>query len=86
MYDKVGESGMRYAIIDDNRKITNIIEVEPEFADDFEAHYLGDEKLGIGDVYPAKDFPIPGVISEPTLEEQLADLQNQILTMRLGGY
>ena len=81
---------MKYAIIDENRTITNIIEVEPELAADFDAHYLGDAPIGIGDTYPETDFPLPEPEHEPTeteiLQAQVADLQNQILTMRLGGY
>lgn len=77
---------MKYALLDENRTITNIIEVEPELAADFSAHYLGDAPIGIGDTYPETDYPLPTEPTEPTLEEQLADLQNQILTMRLGGY
>lgn len=80
---------MRYAIIDENRTITNIIEVEPEYAADFDAHYLGERPIGIGDTYPETDFPLPEPEHEPTeteiLQAQVADLQNQILTMMTGG-
>lgn len=47
---------MKYAILDSNRKIINIIEIEPNLAADFNAHYLGNAKLGIGNVYPETDF------------------------------
>lgn len=52
---------MRYATIDDSRTITNIIEVEPDLAHLFDAHYLGDHPLGIGDPYPDPDLtpPVP---------------------------
>lgn len=80
---------MRYATLDENRTITNIIEVEPEYAADFDAHYLGDAPIGIGDTYPETDFPLPEPEHEPTeteiLQAQVADLQNQILTMMTGG-
>lgn len=80
---------MRYAILDENRIITNIIEVEPEYAAGFDAHYLGDAPIGIGDTYPETGFPLPEPAHEPTeteiLQAQVADLQNQILTMMTGG-
>lgn len=66
---------MTHAILDDNRVIVNIIEVEPENAADFGAHYLGDNTLGIGDIYPAEDFtpPVPPTESQ-LLEQRLTDL------------
>lgn len=80
---------MRYALIDENHTITNIIEVEPELAADFSAHYLGDAPIGIGDTYPETDFPLPEPEHEPTeteiLQAQVADLQNQLLTVMTGG-
>lgn len=80
---------MKYATLDENRTITNIIEVEPEYAADFDAHYLGDAPIGIGDTYPERDYPLPEPEHEPTeteiLQAQVADLQNQILTMMTGG-
>ena len=80
---------MRYAILDENRAITNIIEVEPEYAAYFDAHYLGERPIGIGDTYPETDFPLPEPEHKPTeteiLQAQVADLQNQILTMMTGG-
>lgn len=60
---------MTHAIIDENRVIINIIEVEPENAADFGAHYLGDNPLGIGDQYPAEDLTPP----EPPTETQLLE-------------
>lgn len=50
---------MKYAILDESRTITNIIEVEPEYAADFDAHYLGGAPIGIGDAYPEHDYPLP---------------------------
>lgn len=66
---------MTHAILDENRVIINIIEVEPENAADFGAHYLGDNPLGIGDQYPAEDFtpPVPPTESQ-LLEQRLTDL------------
>lgn len=66
---------MRYAILDDNRIIINAIEVEPENAADFGAHYLGGSHLGIGDQYPAEDLtpPVPPTESQ-LLEQRLTDL------------
>ena len=67
---------MRYAILDENRAITNIIEVEPEYAAYFDAHYLGERPIGIGDTYPERDYPLP---LEPTetqlIEQEITDLQ-----------
>lgn len=66
---------MRYAILDENRVITNIIEVEPENAADFGAHYLGDNPLGIGDQYPAEDLtPLVPPTETQLLEQRLTDL------------
>lgn len=66
---------MRCATIDDRRIITNIIEVEPENAADFGAHYLGDNPLGIGDQYPAEDLtpPVPPTDTQ-LLERRITDL------------
>ena len=66
---------MRYAILDENRVIINVIEVEPENAADFGAHYLGDNPLGIGDQYPAEDLtpPVPPTDTQ-LLERKLTDL------------
>ena len=47
---------MKYAVLDDSRKIINIIEVEQEFASQVNGHYLGNATLGIGDQYPDSDF------------------------------
>lgn len=47
---------MRYAILDDERKIVNIIEAERGLAAKFGVHYLGNAHLGIGDLYPEMDF------------------------------
>ncbi len=61
---------MKYAILDESRTITNIIEVEPEYAADFDAHYLGDAPIGIGDTYPERDYPLPLEPTETQLIEQ----------------
>ena len=61
---------MKYAILDESRTITNIIEVEPEYASDFDAHYLGDAPIGIGDTYPERDYPLPLEPTETQLIEQ----------------
>lgn len=76
---------MRYAILDENRTITNIIEVEPEYAADFDAHYLGDAPIGIGDTYPERDYPLPEHEHEPTetqtLGQQITDEQLERIEM-----
>lgn len=59
---------MKYAIIDEARTIINTIEVEPDLANDFGAHYLGESSLGVGDTYPEKDLTPP---SEPTDSDRL---------------
>lgn len=69
---------MTYAILNENRVIINIVEVEPENAADFGAHYLGDNPLGIGDVYPAEDFTPP----VPPTEAQL--MGQQITALHLA--
>lgn len=43
---------MRYAIVDANRVVTNIIEIDPDQAVHFEALYVGDHPIGIGSMYP----------------------------------
>lgn len=67
---------MKYAIIDENRVIINIIETEPDFAPEIDAHYLGDSPLGIGDQYPAEDLTPPVV---PTTEARLTALEAALL-------
>lgn len=66
---------MTHAILDENRVIVNIIEVEPENAADFGAHYLGGSPLGIGDQYPAEDLtpPVPPTDAQ-LLERRITDL------------
>ena len=76
---------MNYCILDENNVIENIIVC----ADDETAALFGAvasyDGARIGDTYAPPPPPDP----EPTEIEQLrarvADLQNQILTMRLGG-
>lgn len=70
---------MRYATLDDSRTITNIIEVEPDLANLFDAHYLGDHQLGIGDPYPDPDLTPP----VPQTETQL--LGREITAMHLAS-
>lgn len=78
---------MRYATLDDNRTITNTIEVEPDLAHLFDAHYLGDHPLGIGDPYPDPDLtpPVPPTETQ-LLGREVTDLhlsqieQGQLMT------
>lgn len=73
---------MKYAIIDENRTITNIIEVEPEYAADFDAHYLGDAPIGIGDTYPEHDYQLPPEYDDTqTLGQQITDEQLERIQM-----
>ncbi|MCB6366665.1 hypothetical protein LI291_10820 [Intestinibacillus massiliensis] len=67
---------MRYALLDKERTIVNIIECEPDFAPEIDAHYLGDSPLGIGDQYPAEDLTPPVV---PTTEARLTALEAALL-------
>ena len=83
---------MRYAILDADRKIINIIEVSQENAAMFSGHYVGDSALGLGDTYPEEDIPIPEPTEPPAkptetdiLRSQIADLQSQLLTLMSGG-
>lgn len=67
---------MRYATIDETRIITNIIEVEPDLAADFDAHYLGDNPFGIGDTYPDEDLTPPVPLTETQiLGQQITEMQ-----------
>ncbi|WP_122789357.1 hypothetical protein [Intestinibacillus sp. Marseille-P6563] len=67
---------MRYATIDETRIITNIIEVEPDLAADFDAHYLGNNPLGIGDTYPDEDLTPPVPLTETQIfSQRLTDMQ-----------
>ena len=72
---------MRYAVLDEERKIVNTVEAEPELAVEFGAHYLGDAPLSIGDTYPETDLEPP---HEPTTEEKVAALsaENEALTAK----
>ena len=73
---------MKYAIIDENRTISNIIEVEPENAALFDAHYLGAAPIGIGDTYPEHDFQLPPVYDETqSLGQQITDEQLERIEM-----
>ena len=67
---------MRHAILDENYRIINIIEVEPDIASHFNAHYLGDNSLSIGDLYPDEDFAIPiDPTEDELLGQQITELQ-----------
>ena len=67
---------MKYAIVDENRCITNIIEVEPDIAAEFSAHYLGNNPLGIGDTYPDEDLTPPVPLTETQIfSQQLTNMQ-----------
>lgn len=55
---------MKYALLDDDRKIVNIIEIDQDMAADFNAHYLGNAQLGIGDQYPDNDFQSNSIPAE----------------------
>lgn len=67
---------MIYAILGEDRTITNVVEVEPELAADFDAHYLGDNPLGIGDTYPDEDLTPPVPLTETQIfSQQITDLQ-----------
>lgn len=75
---------MNYCILTDNT-ITNIIVcASDEIAAQFGAvpSYDG---ARIGDPYNPPPPPDPEPTEIEQLREQVADLQNQILTMRLGG-
>lgn len=50
---------MKYAILDENRVIVNLIEVEPADAAAFDAHYVGDYACEIGEQYPESDLKPP---------------------------
>lgn len=55
---------MKYAILDENRVIVNLIEVEPADAAAFDAHYVGDYACEIGEQYPESDLKPPMPPSE----------------------
>lgn len=72
---------MRYALLDDQRTITNIIEVSEEMAIVFNAHFLGASHLGIGDTYPDPDLPVeydPAPDLEPTIDERVDALEAKV--------
>lgn len=75
---------MDYLILTDNT-ITNIIVCD----DDATAASLGAvpsyDGARIGDAYNPPPEPEPEPTETDLLKQQIADLQNQILTMRLGG-
>lgn len=76
---------MRYAIVDANRVVTNIIEIDPDQAAHFGALYVGDHPIGIGSAYPDAELePVP-ITPEPTTNEQIAALQaeNKLLKAQI---
>ncbi len=76
---------MNYCILGENNVIENIIVC----ADDETAPLFGAvasyEGARIGDSYQPPPSPDPEPTEVEQLRAQVADLQNQILTMRLGG-
>ena len=76
---------MHYCIISDDNTITNIIVCDSdEIAAQFGA-VPSYEEARIGDPYDPPPEPEPEPTEVEQLRAQVADLQNQILTMRLGG-
>ena len=75
---------MIYGIIE-NGQCTNAIEADESFALSIGAVAIPDG-FWIGDYYNGEWSHEKPKTETEILEEQLADLQNQILTMRLGGY
>lgn len=76
---------MRYAIVDANRVVTNIIEIDPDQAAHFGALYVGDHPIGIGSIYPETELePVP-IAHELTTEEQIAVIQaeNKLLKAQI---
>lgn len=76
---------MRYALIDANRVVTNIIEIDPDQAAHFGALYVGDHPIGIGSTYPDAELePVP-ITPEPTTDEQIAALraENKLLKAQI---
>ncbi len=85
---------MRYAILNDDRIIDNIIEIEDaDIAAQFNAHYIGENRLGIGDQYPSVDLHpdtemelLGQSITDEQLEriqlgQQVTDIQLQLLAI-----
>lgn len=65
---------MRYALVDANRVVTNIVEINPDQGAHFGALYVGDHPVGIGSAYPEAELepiPEPEREPEPTTEEIL---------------
>ncbi len=62
---------MRYAFLNAERTIVNIVEIASELATDFDAHYLGEYPFGIGDQYPKEDLKPLELEPEPTETEKL---------------
>lgn len=68
---------MRYALVDANRVVTNIIEIAPEKAAGFGALYVGDHPIGIGSAYPETELEPVLVAPALTIEEQIAVIQSE---------
>lgn len=63
---------MRYVILNEDRIIINIIEVFSAKAAQFDAHYLGDNHLEIGDVYPV--IEMHPVTQDELTQQAITDL------------
>lgn len=81
----VKDTNMNYCILSNENTISNIIVCE----NDEIAHQFGAvpsyDGARIGDPYDPPPEPEPEPTETEQLRAQVADLQNQILTMRLGG-
>jgi len=86
---------MRYAILDDNGVVINVIEANKDFGEKIGAIYTGEAPINIGSVYldnkfkyveegieieiPAPAYPTETVL--PTSEERLAALEAGLLAL-----
>ena len=75
---------MDYLILTDNT-ITNIIVCDDDAAAASFGAVPSYNGARIGDAYNPPPEPEPEPTETDLLKQQIADLQNQILTMRLGG-
>lgn len=83
---------MKYAILDEERKIVNIIEAEREIAARLGARYLGNAHLGVGDLYPETDFrpcDLPAetqrIMRQLTTQLQQAEQKNKLLKAQVSA-
>ena len=76
---------MRYALVDANRVVTNIIEIAPEKAAGFGALYVGDHPIGIGSIYPEAELEPAQITPAPTTDEQIAAIlaENKLLKAQI---